>query len=297
MKIRNVLSAMAIMLLVGVSAAFGSVAAVNFGADYASANINASGALVVSRAVADFDGSSDDRVGSIAFGTEFSPPNSVNWNTPAGKSGGVIKYGTSVANINSATDPSLGVNRISTADIIQAGNGAGTTAMRLASAWYWEKASFLNGASAASGLAFTNAASSLSAYFNNGGTPTTGFSRRGNFLVENGSTWYISADEFGSTGGSFAINAATAQWYVFDPAAGTLFWDRAAMGTAVSGSTFTNIQAMGLYVQHELINGTTINAALQGFSSFQATVIPEPATIGMLGLGAAAMLLVRRLRG
>ncbi|MEA2067937.1 MAG: PEP-CTERM sorting domain-containing protein [Verrucomicrobiota bacterium] len=298
LKLKYLGSVVTVMLSIGAPVALGGVVAVDFGADYTPANINATKVLNIDATVdADFDGTADDRAGSIVFGTVFTPPNSANWTTPASKSGSVIKFGVSVANINSSVDPvDLNISRISSTDIIQSMNGAGTAAMRMATAWYWEKASFLNGADATANLGFSDETASLSAYFNNGGTPTTGFVRSGHFLVQNGSDWYISADQWVSTGGALSINAATADWYVFDPQADTLFWDRDDMGTAVAGSTLADITAMGLYVQHELDDGTAVNAMQQGFSSFQATVIPEPATISIMGFGALAAWIARRLQ-
>lgn len=298
MKIRHLLSVIMIQLMIGVSVASGSIIAVDFGADYTAANINASKTLGVDATVdADFDGVADDRAGSIAFGTVFTPAGSASWTTPVGKSGPVIKFGVSLANIDSIVDPdNLAMSRIAAYDAIEASNNPGTAAMRMASAWYWEQSSFLNGLNSASGLTFANEAASLSATFNNTGTPTAGNEREGRFLVQSDGQWYVSQSRFAGTGGLLSINAATAEWYVFDPAAGTLFWDLNDVGSSVLGSTLTDITAIGVYVQHELFDGTTGSSAKEGFSTLQANLVPEPATIGLFGMGVLGVLFVRRVR-
>ena len=245
-----------------------TVVAVDFGAEYTTASINASASPSTSTRDADFDGTLDDRVTTIAFGTHYSPTDSANWVTPSGKSGAEIKYGISVANMNTTADPSISLNRIdNTLNRLQASSGIGTSAMRMASAWYWEKPSFLNGANAAANLTFLSMLNTLSSYF---------YSSAGayaSFLVESDGGWYIS-DPLSVASGRKSINAATANWYVFDPAPDTLFWDDNAKGQAVLGTIFTDVTAVGIYLQHELFDGTIVNAALQAFSSFQATVHP-----------------------
>lgn len=281
------------LLAVGYYPAGGAIVAVDFGADYTSSNINASiSSTTVATVDADFDGTADDRAATVAFGTIFTSPNSANWTTPAGKSGAVIKHGISVGLIdwNSGADPepSIQLDRISSADIIQVGNGPGTSLLRMASAFYWEKSSFINGADATANLGFSNESSGISVSFNNSGTPTTGYTRTGRVLVENAGSWYVSASLFGSTNGTLSFNGYTATWYLYDPETGTLFWDNADTGTGIAGSDLSDITALGVYTQHELIDGTSGNAALHGFSGLQATLVPEPSTYA-LGLGFLAL--------
>ncbi len=293
-----------LILLTGLVIGFSSVAthaqslAVDFGGNYTSSNINSSASATFATGDYNFNGSSTDRVASIAFGTTFTSPNSPNWTTPLGKSGGVISYGISVANIGSLADPSISTNRISSSNIIQAGNGAGTSSLRIASAWYWDKASFVNGQQAVGNLGLSDTTGSLSATFSNSGTPATGFQRTSHILLQNAGLWYLSDDLFGGSSGTLTFNGATGSWYAFDPTANALFWDENNRGSSVLGSTFTDINSLGVYVQHELINGTSANAALEAFSSFQARVVavPEPSTYALLGLGALVLVLARRRR-
>lgn len=269
---------------------------VDFGANYSSSNINTSDPPTsFVNGDFDFDGTSDDRAISVAMGQSRSEPNSSNWTTPSGKSGGTILYGYSLANINTtADDPAIGLNRYNpTVNTIQMTSGAGTAAMRMASAIYWEKSSFINGGDAAGPLSFANQAGSFSVDFVSSGTPTTGNSREARLLVRDGADWYISADIFGGTSGSLSINAAAANWHAYDPtSASLLFYDDDNLGTSITGSSFSDITAAGALVQHELFDGLSANAAQHGFQSVNLVAIPEPGTagllIGMFALGALA---------
>lgn len=275
------------------------VLAVDFGADYTSANINNTTPAGSGFATGDynFNGSSDDRAYIRPFGSAASFPDSPSFTTPAGKSGGVINYGISYANIGSLTDPSTAsLNRISSADVIQANSGAGTSAMRMASAWYWQKASFLNGLSSSSNISFADQAGSMTVTVANSGTPTGGFSRQSRLLAQSDGQWYLSQTFTTATNGSLTINAYTDNWYSFDPTANALFWNIGSPGSTVAGSTLTNITALGVYIQHELFDGTTGGAALQGFNSLQVTAIPEPSALGLLVGASVALLALRRRR-
>jgi len=275
------------------------IRAVDFGGDYTSNNINNTTPPDSGYATGDynFNGSSDDRAYIRPFGSEASFTGSPNFVTPTGKSGGVINYGISYANIGSTNDPATtGLNRISSSDIIQAssGGGAGTSAMRMASAWYWQKPSFLNGLSSATGLSFADQNGSLFASINNNLNPTAGNERASRFLVQSGGQWYLSTSSFTGTTGTLAINASTATWYSFDPAANALFWDVRNPGSTVTGNTFTDITAIGIYTQHELFDGTATTSAVQGFSSFEATVVPEPSSFALLLGAIVALAIIRR---
>jgi hypothetical protein len=293
MKSGNMLSIIMIALMAGSGSAFGSLVAVDFGADYSSGYINATDATATSAVDADFDGNSDDRMRGITLGTTYSPMNSASFTNRTGKSGTGMKYGVSLATLDSSTDPTIANNRFTPTDDTYVGTTDTVGANeRLATAWYWEKSSFLNGANAASGLSFANAAGSLTAVVKLAGSNVGASMRGASFLVQNDGQWYINAFTSAGTPATLSINAATANWYVFDPAAGTLFFDRSAYGTAVQGSSFANITALGIYEQQEVFSTT----AAQGINSFQAMLVPEPATIGMLGLGAVAILFARRMR-
>ncbi len=271
---------------------------VNFGADYSGSNINTA-TPPSQEATGDynFNGSATDRASFVNLGQEHTAPNSANWTTPEGKSGAVIRYGFSIANIGSSDDPSINLVRYNAnQDTLQNTSGAGTAEMRMASAWYWEKSSFLNGADALDNLTFANQADSLSADFVNSGTPSESGSRLARFMVQSAGTWFLSANVFGGTSGTLSIDAAESTWHSFDPLSATLlFYDPDDMGTGVLGSELNDITAIGVHVQHELFDGTSNNAVIHAFDSLEAVVIPEPVTISVLfGLGAFAFVLIRR---
>lgn len=281
-----------------------SVTAVDFGANYSGSNINSAGwgsgqtpPVAYTTHDANFNGLTTDRTQYVSLGQEHTAPNAGAWTTPVGKSGAVIRYGTSIANIGSSDDPTMSLVRYNAgADLLQTTSGAGTSAMRMASAWYWEKSSFLNGADSFDSLAFANQAGSLTASFSNSGTPSTGNTRLARFMIQSGGSWFLSGDAFSGTSGTLSINAADATWHNFDPhSASLLFYNPSGMGSGVLGSTLTDISAIGVHVQHELFDGTINNAMSHQFGSLEAAVIPEPATVSvLLGLGALAFVLIRR---
>ena len=253
--------------------------AVDFGADYSSGYINATDATATSAVDADFDGNSDDRMRGITLGTTYSPMNSASFTNRTGKSGTGMKYGVSLATLDSSTDPTIANNRFTPTDDTYVGTTDTVGANeRLATAWYWEKSSFLNGANAASGLSFANAAGSLTAVVKLAGNNVGASMRGASFLVQNDGQWYITTFISAGTPATLSINAATANWYVFDPAAGTLFFDRSAYGTAVQGSSFANITALGIYEQQEVFSTT----AAQGINSFQAMLVAKGTGLGLV---------------
>jgi hypothetical protein len=259
-----------------VSGAWPTVA-VDFGADYTSSNINAALTPLVSSVDADFDGQTDDRLASIAFGTVFPPAGSANWSTPVNKSGPGIRHGVSVANIDSSAAPSIQLNRINAADIIQATNGAGSSKMRMASAHYWEKPSFLNGLNHAGALSFADRTDSVHAAFANAGAPTPPSGRASHVLVRNAGQWFVSVDHFPGTSGSLVFNGFQAHWLPFDPHANSLFRNTAVAGSPVAGSTLNDITALGVYSQHEQFNGSVANTVIHGLAALRVSLAPVSA--------------------
>jgi hypothetical protein len=246
-----------------------AIIGVDFGGDYTATNINASIAPTVTTVDADFDGFENDRAAIVPFGTIFSPPNSPSWTTPSGKSGGVIKHGISVANINSLVDPGIGTGSES------APRTSSRLGMQLAPArCAWPAPTTGRNRVSSMGrmpsLGYrlpTKLVASLSLSTIQERRPTMG-GRLSRVLVESDGSWYVSASVFGGTTGSISFNGATTNWYVFDPQVGTLFWDVATPGSPILGSTLTDITALGVYVQHALIDGTT---AILYFMDFPAS--------------------------
>lgn len=118
-----------------------------------------------------------------------------------------------------------------------------------------------------------------------------GGNRGPRLAVLDGSSWYISSSVFGGFNGSLTIADLSAENFAsYDPTGAPLNGTPTSFTTA--GSTFTDIQAVGYYFS----NGTTsANKAGFNINNFQITAIPEPATLGLVGM-AGALLLVFRCR-
>ena len=256
------------------------VMAVDFGANYSTNSgeshnwgyIDATNSTFTNTVDADFDGNADDQMLGVVAGSDYTPTSHPDWTTPVGKSGPGMKYGISLANIDTNANPILAYNRFTPDDYtyVQNADTVGADG-RLATEWYWEKSSFLNGANLGENLSFADEAGSLTAVVRLSGSNVGGSMRGASFLVKNDTQWYISTLISSGIGATLSINAATANWYAFDPAAGTLFFDRFDYGSAVPGSTFTNITALGVYEQQEVFSAV----ASQGITSFQAKLAFE----------------------
>ncbi len=258
-------------------------AAVDFGGEYVSSVVSASSTVNgPTTGDYDFDGSADDTARSVTFGTVWSPTTSANWTTPAGQTGPNLRYGKCVANLGSAVDPAGGfkydrIVNYSTPHIVQisSGNGAGTTTrMSMASAFYCDKADFLNGWGAAGDLEF-GANGEISIDFS-----IDRHVGEGRALVRSGSSWYLSADALvgaAARNSTLTIFPASSDFYAFDPIAGLLLFDTGNPGAAVSGATLTNITAIGLHMQHRNFDGTSAFLAYEFFTGLRAS-IQDPVT-------------------
>ena len=260
----------------GISVAHGSVLTVDFGGDYAVASINSAKTVIESNGDFDFDGTADDRASSAAFGSVFTAPNSGNWTDIPDKSNGTIYHGISVASYdNQLIDPGIGMDRLgdnAAGDRIQIGNTkVADETLSLAVAVYWESADFLNG----TGLLADEDNSMSVSLVSSGIKPAV------HFLVQAGGNWYISAD---SNTGSFGINGANADWYAFDPTANAMFWDEAAPGASVKGSSLGEITAVGVYGQtDDGYAGAT--GSLFGMDGLQVSVSPPKPTEAAIDFG------------
>lgn len=230
----------------------------------------------------DFDGSSDDRATYVPMGTVFAPVDDAKWVHVAGQSDAMFYQGVSIARINdtSVAAPNAGLNRI-TSTLVQVGHTAATVSetFRLASAFYWKSEDFLNGK-----IELVDEAGSIQFV---GGS--VGLNWYTHALIETGDKWYVSGTQGKVT---LSVNGATETWYEFDPVGDQMFWDEANKGAGVLGSTLGEVTSAGVYIQETYSN---VQPRWHFESvSFSGTAVPEPATIGMLGLGAACMLFVRR---
>lgn len=144
----------------------------------------------------------------------------------------------------------------------------------------WDKSDFLG---AAQSQAITFSADNYISYTTGPMTGTADF----RIAVKKGSDWYVS----GTTGQAqnttynnttAALTALT--WYDIDTST-------YAIGSAAD-ITLTDIDAVGLYLSATRANQMS-RVSIQNFT---VAAIPEPATIGMLGLGGLVALLLRRQR-
>jgi hypothetical protein len=258
------------------------ILAVDFGADYVAAQINANSTRNgPTTGDYDFDGNDDDTARTVTFGTVFAPSTSGSWTTPAGKSGANLRYGQLVANLDSALDPSDSVtyDRITTGDRVDFSGKVSATSdatMSLASAYYYDKADFLRGQDAVTNLVFDDS-SEINILFH-----VDRHVGEGRALVRNGSQWYVSADALIGTAAikdkTLTVTPATSDFYAFDPATNLLF-NTDTPGTPVAGSTFNDITAVGLHIQHTEYDGTSAFIPYQFWSAFSASVPGvEPST-------------------
>ncbi len=256
-----------------------TVEVIDFDADYSTSQgatnqygyIDATNPVFTNSVDADFDGNVDDQMIGIVFGSDYTPTASEWFTTPAGKSGPGLKYGMSQANIDSALAPVMTLNRFTPTDATYINgltNDVPGVGRRMATAWYYEKNAFLNGADSLPKLTFANKAGSLKVATNLSGNPSAGTLRGAAFLAQSDGQWYITELTSAGYTSVLSINGATADWYAFDPQSGTLFFDRSDYGTPVAGSALTNITALGIYTQTEL----TEDNLYHGFKTLNASL-------------------------
>jgi hypothetical protein len=249
-----------------------------------------------------FDGNSDAAY-ILPFGGVFMPSADSRYVAPAGKTGPLFG-GTMLVNHSSATVPTgTGIYRWSagTPNTLQRTaphtEGLGTTAS-MSTSYFVKKTDFLNGLNTASSVGFSNQAAgasvSISDLRNFSGVATVGF------IAQEGSGWYFSlahtrAAAGGAFSGTISLNPYAADWYAFDPLSNQLL-NTGNLGTAKAGSTFNNINAFGVLGQNFGFNGTVANSQKFDVTGFSAVMIPEPSTVGLLGLGAVVALLLGRQR-
>ena len=185
--------------------------------------------------------------------------------------------------------------RIASTDYLENTAGASTVANASGTfnfMYMVKKANFANG------LNTGNVGFDATSDFSIAVTTWSGISKSLRAVVQNGSTWYISQSENTASGSNEAktlANAASMRWSIWNPTTSADFsGDSLNFSTTVAGSTFTDIQAVGVWGR--IVDGATNPNLSITTIQIGAVAVPEPATVGMLGLGAIVTLMIRRMR-
>ena len=120
------------------------------------------------------------------------------------------------------------------------------------------------------------------------------------FAVKSGGAWYVSdfnADGAGGTiSGVYTYTAgASGDWASFTPSTGTSASLMTADGLTfnIDGSTLNNIEALGFFFEGELSGTARARFRLEDFT-VETVAVPEPAALGLMLVGAGALLFRRR---
>lgn len=142
----------------------------------------------------------------------------------------------------------------------------------------WNKADFVSGSS--SPLAFGNTADSQFGIVLSGVNVTLD----GRFVIKDSGTYYLS-DYAMTASGTFALSGTdNAQWATFNP--GNFDFTPTS---AFSAQTFTNVEAVGFAYSVSRSGITRI-----WVNDFNASLVPEPATLGLVAAAGASLLFIRR---
>jgi hypothetical protein len=257
-----------ITLLTGAAMSAKADLAVNFGPGRAAA-ANATKPTTLQTGDYNFDGHADDRRLYQALDSFYI---NLTYTNHVSDVNNKLYAGVQVVNNNSSTDPGINLSRFSSG-FVQVTTAAGTADMGLAFAPTVIKDDFLNGLNVAGNLSFSNATGSATLSLSQfAAASASSFTAR--LLVKSGDNWFVSGTEKATSGaGSLSVNGYTETWYAYNPS-DSLFLNTGALGEGVAGSTLTDIQAFGAFVQAVNINGTLQNAGNFQVGGFTADLIP-----------------------
>jgi hypothetical protein len=168
-----------------------------------------------------------------------------------------------------------------TVDRLQAANAAGSgTSLGFVFAPHVRRANFLNGASAGETVSFSDDPNGFSFDWSWTGTASgPGNGRREHATVQNGNQWFISGTFGDAQSGSQSFNPYSETWYPWDVDT-SLFFDAPTSG-GVLGSTFTDIQALGMVMMNDSNLNVAANATIASVNGIMAMVdftTPAPPT-------------------
>jgi len=111
------------------------------------------------------------------------------------------------------------------------------------------------------------------------------------FAINENGNWYVSsAADSMTSGGTYSLDPTTTSWHELTISDGTNY---NIATTASTGLTLDNVQGVGLYFDGTRNGQVNLRIDGGGFS-VTASVIPEPATVGILGLGGLFAYLMRK---
>lgn len=113
-----------------------------------------------------------------------------------------------------------------------------------------------------------------------------------NWLVQKDGNYYISSQSYafsGSTAASATANASDLTWNAFTPFAAGV----ATIG-APAAITLDNVTSVGYYFTAERTSGVNWTGVDTRYFSVSGTVIPEPATLGIVTAAGFGILFIRR---
>lgn len=157
---------------------------------------------------------------------------------------------------------------------------------------YWDKADFLAPFNSQTIALDTNSRLDLTIHNNNSHMDDA----VGRWLVRDGSTFYLSEQtlSFPAAGSqtqslTFASDAFDGNWAVYTPSGLDIDFN----GVTFTAQNFTNITAVGFYVEHDLFTHNNLDWSISGFSFSQ---VPEPGAFGLTAIALSACLGLRRFR-